>query len=92
MEEFRAHLEMAKPYLERNLPYWCDDFSRPADQEFASYLNANGFSVQYLILEIFEQVYIPSKCNLDRVKRTGIIRRALRQEGKREEELPNLVE
>lgn len=92
MDEFRAHFEKAKPYLEQNLPYWCDDFNRPADQEFASYLNANGFSVQYLVLEIFEQVYIPSKCNLDDVKRTGVIRRALRQEGKLEEELPILVE
>lgn len=92
MDEFRKHLEIAKPYLDRNLPYWCDDFNRPADQEFARYLNANGFSVQYLILEVFEQVYIPSKCDLDSVKRTGQLRRELKYEGVPDEELPILVE
>lgn len=89
--EFRKHLELAKPYLESNLPYWCDDFNRPADQEFARYLNENGFSVQYFVLEIFEQVYIPLKCDLDAVIRTGTVRRALKEEGKSEEELPILV-
>lgn len=91
-KEFQRHLEIAKKFLAKGLPYWCDDFNRPTDQEFAKYLNANGFPVQYLILEIFEQVYIPSKCNLDSVKRTGVLRRALKEEGKHEDDLPILVD
>jgi hypothetical protein len=90
-EEFRRHLEIAKQYFESNLPYWCDDFSRPTDQEFATYLKLNGFSVQYLVLEIFEQVYIPSGCDLDSVIRTGKIRRALKEKGTLEAELPILI-
>ena len=87
-EYFHKHYEEAKEYFAEGLPYWCDVFSRPTDKEFANYLNSRGFAVQYLILEIFEQVYIPVQCDLDTVIETAKIRSALRREGKLDSELP----
>ena len=86
--KFSIQFEAAKEYLLCGLPYWCDDFSRPTDQEFADYLKSNGISVQYLVLELFEQVYIPPTCNFHRVIATAKIRSDLRREGKDDAELP----
>ena len=78
IESFREQLKIAEAYFENGLPYWCDVFSRPMDEEFEKYLKSNGHNVQYLILELFDSVYIPDGCPLSKVEQTAKERAKLR--------------
>lgn len=91
IESFIEQQKIAGAYFENGLPYWCDFFSRPNDKEFEKYLKSNGHNVQYLILELFDPVYIPHGCNLSRVEQTAKERAKLRQEGVCENKLPILL-
>ncbi|PTQ74156.1 hypothetical protein [Pseudomonas sp. GV071] len=88
---FDEHLTLAEACFAQNLPYWCSDFSRPTDREFAALLKGRGHSLQYLVLEMWDQVYIPASCDLNAVKATAKVRATLRSEGIAEELLPLLV-
>lgn len=90
-DSFKEHLEIAEVYFCDGLPYWCNDFSRPVDEEFAKYLNVNGYKVDYLILELFDPVYIPQGCDYERVLVTAKERRKLREQGVDENDLPLLL-
>ncbi|MPQ71046.1 MULTISPECIES: hypothetical protein [unclassified Pseudomonas] len=91
-ETFRQHLVIAKGYFSKKLPYWCSDFSRPTDQQFGEFLRSNGYRVQYLVLELWDQVYIPLDCNFEVVEETARVRARLRDEGVHEDDLPILIQ
>ena len=90
-KSFETHLEIAESYFNETLPYWCDNFSRPTDSEFADYLKKKGHNIHYRILELFDQVYIPINCDLDQVLATAKERKELRTKGVAENELPILL-
>ncbi|WP_426234580.1 hypothetical protein [Pseudomonas sp. TWP3-2] len=91
-ESFHHHLVIARGYFARKLPYWCSDFSRPTDQQFGAFLQSNGCRIQYRILEMWDQVYIPLDCDFDLVEETARVRARLRDEGVREDDLPLLID
>ncbi|EME0096508.1 hypothetical protein VXI05_004620 [Vibrio parahaemolyticus] len=91
MQDFLEKYIEAKSFFDRDLPFWCDYFSRPIDSEFADYLSAQGEDVTYCVLEVFDQVYIPRACEQVRVQETAIERRRLREQGVSEEDLPILL-
>lgn len=91
-ESFLQHLAIAKGYFARKLPYWCSDFSRPTDEQFGAFLQSNGCRIQYRILEMWDQVYIPMDCDFDLVEETARVRAQLRDEGVHEDDLPLLID
>ncbi|HCE4694992.1 TPA: hypothetical protein NGU23_004611 [Vibrio parahaemolyticus] len=91
MEHFLENYIEAVGYFDKSLPYWCDNFLRPADEEFATYLHSKGHNVTYCVLEVFEQVYIPKACDHKRVLETAVVRRELREKGVEDEDLPILL-
>ncbi|EKO3828764.1 hypothetical protein RB979_003715 [Vibrio alginolyticus] len=91
MQDFLNKYIEAKRFFDKDLPYWCDYFSRPVDEEFADYLREQGQDVTYCVLEVFEQVYIPQACEQSRVQKTALERRKLREQGVSEECLPVLL-
>ncbi|HDZ3704178.1 TPA: hypothetical protein RSW58_003187, partial [Vibrio cholerae] len=91
MDDFLEKYIEAMAYFDRGLPYWCNHFFRPIDEEFARYLRSRGCNITYRIFEIFEQVYIPSTCDYHRVEKTANVRVELRNQGVPDELLPILL-
>lgn len=88
---FDHHFQIAIQYFDQGLPYWCDEFNRPADEDFADYIRKNGHKVTYIVLEKFDPVYIPEGCDLNRVQRTALKRVNERENGLSEAQLTVLL-
>lgn len=87
---FAEKLEEARGYIDRGEPFWCEDFSRPTDQEFAKYLRENGMDILYLYcLESWEGVYAPKIYLPQELRAISCRRSELREAGVPEHDLPS---
>lgn len=87
---FETKLEEARDYISRGEPFWCEDFSRPKDQEFAEYLRKNGLNISYLYcMESWEGVYFPRSFNYQELQEISRKRAELREAGVSESDLPS---
>ncbi|MBL3559156.1 MULTISPECIES: hypothetical protein [Marinobacter] len=87
---FETKLGEAKGYISRGEPFWCEDFSRPKDQEFAEYLRKNGLDISYLYcMESWEGVYFPRNFNYQELQEISRKRAELREAGVSESDLPS---
>lgn len=90
LDSFREKLNEARICLEQGHPFWCDEFSRPIDQEFENFLKDNGFAIYYLYFaETWEGVYSPLNFMPEELERIANKRDELRKAGVPERELPS---
>lgn len=86
---FEGKLEEARNYLDRDEPFWCDDFTRPSDQEFEKYLVSKGYDIYYLyFIEGWEGVYAPKSFQPKDLRKMSLSRSKLREAGVDEGDLP----